>query len=357
MTIQNATLLSPTISGLTQSVDRLSSQYTALSGAVSSGVVADSYAGLGDSRYQALSLQPEISKIGAWQQNVTSAQNTLNITQTAMSRITTIATNLQTSLVTLQGDKSSTNVTAAATEARDALTELATLLNTKNGSEYVFAGNMSNVAPVVDPDDVTNSSYFKTIASSVSSLGTVSASTVEAQTVATASDNEGSVSVFSPTLSVTATNAGTLTHSITIGDQEDVATGIVATGGGDATSTSTGSSIRDLMRTLAVVGSLDQADATTGAFSSLVNDTATQLGVVSSNLELSVASLGATQNRLTLKDAALSETGDVLAKQLDAAKGSDPAELSTQITDTQNQLQASYSLIADMKGMSLASYI
>lgn len=357
MAVQNATLLSPTISGLTQSVDRLSSQYTALSTAVSSGVVADSYAGLGDSCYQALSLQPEITKIGAWQQNVTSAQNTLSITQTAMSRITTIATNLQTSLVSLQGDKSSTNVTAAATEARDALSELTTLLNTKSGSQYVFAGNMSNVAPVSDPDDVTSSLYFKTIASSVASLGAVSASSVEADTVATASDNTSGVSVFSPTLSVVANSAATLTHFVAIGDQEDVATGIVATGGGDATSTSTGSPIRDLMRALAVVGSLDQADTTTGAFSSLVDDTATQMNTVSNTLGLSVASLGATQSRLTAQDATLGETGDVLAKQLDAAKDSDPAALSTQITDTQNQLQASYSLIADMKGMSLASYL
>lgn len=357
MTIQNATVLPSTMSVLTQSVDRLSSQYTTLSGALSSGVIADSYAGLGDGCYQALDLQPQISQINAWQENVTSAQNTLGITQTAMSSITTISTDLQTSLVSLQGDKSATNVAAAATEARDALTELATLLNTKNGSEYVFAGNTAGVAPVSDPETVTSGAYFKTIASSISSLGAVSTSSVEAQTVATASDNSASMSLFSSALSVSASDAASFTHSVTVGDQEDVATSIVATGGGNATSISTGSPIRDLMRALAVVANLGQADATSGAFSSLINDTATQMGGVSNSLELFVASLGATQSQLTAQTAMLSETGDALTKQLEAAKASDPATLSTQITDTQNQLQASYSLIADMKGMSLAAYL
>lgn len=357
MTIQNATVLPSTMSVLTQSVDRLSSQYTTLSGEVSSGVVADSYAGLGDGRYLALSLQPEISKIGAWQENVTAAQSTLNITQTAMSRITTIATNLQTSLVSLQGDSGTTNVAAAAVEARDALTELGTLLNTKSGSQYVFAGSASDTAPVTDPDSLTTGPYFNAIAASVSSIGTVSAASVEEQTVTSASSNSGSLSVFSSALSVGATDAAALTHSVAIGDQENVATGFVATSGGAASTTSTGSAIRDLMRALAVVGNLDKADTATSAFSSLVNDTATQMGAVSSSLNLTIASLGSAQDQLTTRSSTLSVTGDALAKQLDTVKGSDPATLSTQITDTQNQLQASYSLIADMKGMTLASYI
>ena len=111
------------------------------------------------------------------------------------------------------------------------------------------------------------------------------------------------------------------------------------------------------MRALAVVGSFDQADASSAGFATLVQDTSTQMATVSAGLGLAVSSLGQTQNSLTSHNASLGEMSDALVKQLGAVKDSDPASLSAQLTATQNQLQASYSLIADMKGMSLASYL
>lgn len=357
MTIQNATTTPMSMLLLTQSVDRLAEQNAALQGQLTSGVVSDSYAGLGDQRTVALDLQPQITKAAAWQGNITSAQNTLSVTQTAMSRITMIAANLQTSLVSLQSNTSPTNVTLAASQARQSLTELASLLNTQNGSQYVFGGDASDTAPVADPSSITTSSFFQTIAASVAGVATNGAAATETATVLTAADNSIGTSVFSGALSVDATTAATISHSVTVGDQQHVTVGFVATQGGAASAASTGSSMRDLMRALAVVGSLDKADASSSAFSTLVTDTATQLQGVSSSLNLTVASLGQTQTQLTSHGSSLSQLSDALIKQLGLVKDSDPAALSTQLTATQNQLQASYSLIADMKGMSLASYL
>ena len=111
------------------------------------------------------------------------------------------------------------------------------------------------------------------------------------------------------------------------------------------------------MRALATVGSLDQADAGSAGFATLVNDTSSQMAGVSASLTTSVAALGQTQAQLTTQAGSLSLVSDALTQQLGTVKDSDPALLSTQITTTQNQLQASYSLIADMKGMTLASYL
>ena len=78
MTIQSATNAPvSTMLPLTSAVDQLNAQNAALQGQLSSGVLSNSYAGLGDQRYQALNLQPQITAVGAWQQNVTSAQTTL----------------------------------------------------------------------------------------------------------------------------------------------------------------------------------------------------------------------------------------------------------------------------------------
>ena len=357
MTIQAATYLPPTITSLTQATDQLSSQYSAEQAAISSGVTSDSYAGLGDQRYQALNLQPQITKLGAYQQNVASAQNTLTVSQTALSQITSIATNLQTSLLSLKGNSSSINVATAALQARQALTQLGSLLNTRDGSGYVFAGNDSTNAPVTDPSSILQGSFFTTIASSVAAVGTTGAAAAETATLAAAADNAPGASPFSTALSVDGTSAASLTHTVTVGDQDHVAVGFVATAGGPATASSTGSSIRDLARALATVGSLDQADATSGGFATLVSDTSSQFAGVTASLTTSVATLGQTQAQLTTQTSDLSLTSDALTKQLGLVKDSDPASLSTQLTQTQNQLQASYSLIADLKGLTLASYL
>ncbi len=357
MTIQAATYLPPTLSSLTQAADQLTSQYTAEQAALSSGVTSDSYAGLGDQRYQALNLQPQITRLGAWQQNVTSAQNTLTVSQTALSQITTIATNLQTSLLSLKGDSSSVNVATAALQARQSLVQLGSLLNTQDGSGYVFAGNDSANAPVTNPSSILQSSFFTTIASSVAAVGTSGAAAAETATLAAAADNDPGTSLFSSALSVNGSSATALTHTIAVGEQDHVAVGFVATAGGSATDTSTGSAIRDLARALATVGSLDQADATSSGFATLVSDTSSQFTGVTASLTTSVAALGQTQAQLTNQTSDLSATSDALTNQLGLVKDSDPALLSTQLTQTQNQLQASYSLIADLKGLTLASYL
>ncbi len=358
MTIQSTTSAPlSTMLPLTSAVDQLNTQNTLLQGELSSGVLSDSYAGLGDQRYQALDLQPQITEVAAWQQNVSAAQNTLSITQTAMSSITDIATALQTSLTSLQGNQSATNISAAAAEARASLNELGLLLNTKDGSRYVFGGTASDAAPVTDPSNITSSALFQSISTSVASVATTGAASVEAATVAAASDNAATRSVFSAALSVDGTAATSLVHTVTVGEQDHVAVGFVATEGTVPTATSTGSSIRDLMRALAVVGSLDQTDATSTGFSTLVNDTATQVGSINSGLTDTVAHLGQTQAQLASQSDMLSSVSDALTTQLGTVKNSDAATLSTQINATQNQLTASYTLIADMKGMSLAAYL
>ena len=358
MTIQSMTSAPPsTMLPLTSAVDQLNTQNTLLQEELSSRVLSDSYAGLGDQRYQALDLQPQITKVAAWQQNVSSAQNTLSITQTAMSSITSIATALQTSLTSLQGNQSATNISAAAAEARSSLNELGSLLNTKDGSRYVFGGTASDAAPVTDPSNITSSALFQSISASVASVATTGAASVEAATVAGASGETATQSGFSPALSIDGTAATSLVHTVTVGEQDHVAVGFVATEGTVPTATSTGSSIRDLMRALAVVGSLDQASPTSAGFSTLVNDTATQVGTINSSLTDTVAHLGQTQAQLSSQSDMLGSVSDALTTQLGTVKNSDAATLSAQINATQNQLTASYTLIADMKGMSLAAYI
>ncbi|MCQ8279106.1 flagellin [Acetobacteraceae bacterium KSS8] len=357
MTIPSINGGSPSMLSLTGALDRLNSQYTSLQSQTASGVVSDSYAGLGSNRYQALSLQPQLTAIGGWQQNVSTAQNNLSVAQTALSQIASIANTLQTNLITLQSDQSASTVSAVATQARQALTTLASLANTQNGNIYVFGGTQQDSPPLSDPGNILQSNTVTSIGASVASLGTTGADAVESATLAAASDNSPGQSLFSSALSTDPVTANAQAQSTIVGSDNQLTVGFVLTGGTAPTSGSTGSPIRDLIRQLAVVASLPSADSSSPAFSSLVNTMVGSVQATGAAITNTQAALGQTQSDLTTQSGSLSTLSDALTAQLGSLKDADPATVATQLSDIRNQLTASYSLIADMKGLSLASYI
>ena len=162
-------------------VSALSSQEQTLQTQGASGVSSDSYAGLGANRTEALALQPALTQISAWSSSVTSAQNTLTTTQTALTSISDISSSLSTSLATLSGNANATSVAAIVTEAKQDLDNLGSLLSTKSGSSYVFAGRQSTVAPVTT-SSLANSDMAQSIAAAVGNLGQNGADSVLADT-------------------------------------------------------------------------------------------------------------------------------------------------------------------------------
>ena len=357
MTVSSIAAGTGQIATMASALDRLNDQNASIQGAIDSGVVADSYAGLGAQRYQSLSLQPEITRVDAWQQNVTTAQTNLSISQTALTQIASIGTALKTSLISLQGDRSSTTINAAASQAKLALSQLASLANTKGSSGYVFAGTHADTAPVTDPDNIATSTMVTSIAASVSTVGTNGDTATVAATVAAAADNTAGKSVFSTALSVDPVASGASARRVMVGPSDQVSTGFVLTQGSTASGSSTGSSIRDLMRELAVVAALPSADSSGAGYASLIDDTATSVTATNNAITQTQSELGQAQNDLTSQQTSLSTLSSALTKQLGTAKDSDSAALSTALSNNKAQLTAAYTLIADMKGLSLASYL
>ena len=333
-------------------VQNLSQAKDALQLQASTGVLASSYADLGSSRTQALALQPAITQVSAWKSNVTNAQTTLTTTQSALSQISTIAQDLTSSLSTLGSTLSYSTVTTAASAAQSALTSLGNLLNTRQGDSYVFAGQQNTTAPV--STDLGTSDLATQIAKTVSQLGSTNAADVLSTTENLAA-NTSVGQPFSATLSTAPDQAQQQNTRVVVGQSETVSVGMVATQG--ATSTSTTSPIRDLMRNLMVVASLGSSSTSTTDYSSLISGLQSSMDTVTSGLGTMSGLLGVQQNSLTNQTAMLTQMSSALTTQLGQVKDADLAQVSTQVTDTNNQLQASYSLIADMKGMTLASYL
>ncbi|WP_367160812.1 flagellin [Kozakia baliensis] len=341
---------------LKRAVSDLSAQQNAQQLEVTTGVSSDSYAGLGPSRTRALSLQPALTQTQAWSNNVTLAQNRLEGTQNALSQISTMATDFSKTLLTLSGNASSDVTQAAISEARQNLQNLGALLNTKNGDDYVFAGQASTIAPVSGNTDLSQSHLAASIAETVAQSGNSNGAGVLSQTLQMAGQTTPE-NPFSASLSTSPNEAAKQSASYAIGQNQAVQAGVTATQGQASSETSTGSPIRDLMRNLMVVASLGKVTTGTQNYDQLVQGLISSNNEVTSGLTTMSSTVGVTQNTLKFQSSMLGQMKSSLTAQLSESKSADLATVSTQLTQTKNQLQASYSIIADMKGMNLASYL
>lgn len=357
---------------LQQSISTLTQEQQDLSAQASSGKKASTYVGLGSDRAQALSLNPQITQVAAWQTSISSAQTSLSLTSTALTEISSIATDLQTDLTSMNGTLGKTSLATIVSSASDALSKLGTLLNTTGNNGYIFAGRASDVAPVTDASGLGTSELATVTSDAVSQLDTLGASAVFAQATQYASSGATytdsttgttyDLSVFSSNLSTDPVSAASLENKAVVGTSDTVNVGMVATEGtssGD-NSTTTGSVIRDLMRNLMVVASMGNVDTSSTNYTDLVSTLLSSTTSIADTLTTEESSIGLTQNTLTNQASTLTTTNTMLSSQLSDIVDLDSTQLaavSVQVSTVKDQLETSYALIADMKGMTLADYL
>ncbi|GBR53906.1 flagellar hook-associated protein FlgL [Neokomagataea thailandica NBRC 106555] len=340
--------------GLSSGINTLSKRQTDLQAQVSTGVTSVDYAGLGSARTQALAVQPALTQVSAWSGNVQNAQTMLSVGQSALSQISTISSNLTASISSLVGTPTSAAVASASQSAKASLSLLGALLNTQSNGVYVFSGDASTIAPI--KGDLQSSAMSQAISASVQQLGTNTGQVVLQDSLRIAG-NTGDEAPFSTALSGSAEEMSMQTQKLILGPGGAQTVGWVASQGGASTSETTGSPIRDLMRNLMVVASLSGNQVGSDSYNSLISGIQVSNNSVNNGLSDASAQLGVQQNMLSSQSTFLDQMNSALTSQLGQAKDADMASVSTQLTDTQNQLQASYSVIANMKSMTLANYI
>ncbi len=79
-----------------QKLDQLTNQ-------ASTGLVGNTYAGLGSGASVSLDLRPQIASMQTWQNNVDAATGRMSVAQTALTRIQSIASNFYAQLNNLEG--------------------------------------------------------------------------------------------------------------------------------------------------------------------------------------------------------------------------------------------------------------
>lgn len=324
-------------------VDKLTEQ-------VASGHVADSYGGLGAAAATALNLQPQINHLAAQQTALSAVAGRLEVTQTALGRLAAIASSFAAQTVNLNG-LSTAQVDTVASSARQALVQVAGLLDSSDGGIYLFAGTDTGNPPVPDPGQIASSGFYAQINAAVLALGTNGAATTVAATLAVAASDTPGTTPFSATI-------GPVARVLAGG--EAVQAGLLANANTLATSlggSTTGSYARDLLRGLATLASLSSAQLNTAGFGALVADTRTSLQGAVSALATETGALGNTQAAVTAAGTAARDTGTVLLKQVSSVNDVDVAKALTDLSETQTHLVASYKLIAAAKGLSLVQYL
>jgi flagellar hook-associated protein 3 FlgL len=316
---------------------QIHNQLDTLTEQASTGLVSQSYAGLGGQASVSLDLNPELAALQTDQDNIGQATGSMGVTQATMTQIQQIAANFVGDIPDLDG-LSGTEVDTVAAQANSALQQVANLLDTQDGDVYVFAGQDSGNPPVPSPDNILNSGFYSQINQAVAALGSNGASATAAATLAIAGSNASGTSPFSTYLSQPAADISA--PVVQTGEGSTVQTGLLASANSVAVSTgssTTGSYMRDLMRALATLGSLSSSQMGDAGFAGLVQDTGTSLNGVVSAMATDVGILGNSQSNLTSIQTQLSDTSTALTTQLSSVQDVDMAQtLSSLTSDRRN---------------------
>jgi len=278
------------------------------------------------------------------------------VTQTALSQIASIASTFSASTASLTGVDPAAIDTVAAS-AKQALQQLAGLLDSTDGQTYVFAGTDSSNPPVPDPSSITSSAFYTQINAAVGSLSstTDNSAGIIASTLATATSNAVGTTPFSAGLAPGAAAVST----VQVGAQT-VQVGLLANANTLATSSgssTTGSYTRDLLRSLATLASLSSSQVDDPGFQAVVADTRSSLQSATTALADETGALGNIQSNLTAAATSAGDTSTALQTQLTSVEDVDTATALTSLSAVQTQLEASYKLVAATQGLSLVNYL
>jgi len=348
------------MSSLISDASTVRQQLVTLTGQASTGLVSANYAGLGSGAAVSLDLNPEVANLQTWQVNINQATGPMQVTQTAMTQLQSIAASFY-SQVNSMSSASASSVDTIAASAQAALQQVAGLLDTTDGNTYVFGGADSTNPPVPDPDQILSSGFYTQINSAVGGLASNGAPATTAATLATASSNAAGTSPFSAYMSQPAATLQAQTPVVQVGQDQTMQVGLLASANSAAMtstgSSTTGSYMRDLMRALATIGSMSSSQTSASGFQGLVQDTSTSLQGVVSAMADDAGVLGNTQAALTATQTRLSDTAAALTTQVSGVQDVDMAQTLSNLTLVQTQMQASYQEIAGMSGLSLVKFL
>lgn len=348
---------------LTSRIDLNSSllrvRMTQLGDQISTGRKGNSYAALGTDAPRAMDLRAEIGRRETYQNVIDQALSKVAVTQNVLDRLGAIADKFAAGAAKLMGAVKSEEVQIQVGQAKAALAEVASLLNERYNSEYLFGGSNTREPPIPDPEGIENSGMVAGIIGKIASLNGANAATVLSDTKALAQSDDLATTPFSAFLS-TAPGKDEARRSLLGNDNERIEYGIVANKNAAVLSAgeTTGSWARDLIRGLASIAGLTPEKAQLGESYSTVITTVQQGFKSAVNaLALERGALGVTESRMMNVKGLHASVTTTLTLQVSGLEEVDMATTITAFQATQSQLEASYRAMALTQQLSLTRYL
>jgi flagellar hook-associated protein 3 FlgL len=269
----------------------------------SSGLKSETLGGYGPDARHVINLQVSVTRAQSYIEAATLADSKVQVMYSAVGSMTDIITQLRTQLSAVTTG-STTEMTSAISSAQQMLTQMGSILNTQYDGQYVFGGARTSAAPV-----------------DLSSFSSGTGSTITADTSYYGGDDE--------------------VASVRVSDDEAVSYGVTADN----------AAFEQVMRVLKFVA----------------NSSSLSSSDVNQALDLASSSLSATSTVQTRLSTAASQIESASARQTDYKgfaenlssdlTGVDVAAVTAQLSTYQSQLTASYSAIAKIQSLNLASYL
>lgn len=286
-----------------QSSLALQARYATTAGQQASGLVAASYGELGARASTLISLEASATRLQTWSDTTQIANDRVQAMYSAVGDMVDQLTSLRTTLsAALSSDGSDTDLEAA---GQSMLNDLANLINLRQDGRYLFAGSRTDTAPV----------------------------NVSALTAPT-----------TPSTADTAYYQGdSATVSVRISEQQIIPYGVAADG----------AAFEKALRAANILANMTTAPADDAAVSEaydLATEAMDGLLAVQSGLSVTSSRLETAQNR---QDGALS----LLENMTSGIKSVDTAALAVKLSQYETQLQASYSVLGKIGGLTLTQYL
>ncbi|MBU8540779.1 flagellin [Falsiroseomonas tokyonensis] len=318
---------------------------------VSTGQKAEVFGDLKPEARRAIDLRGEVGRREAYSNAADRALGRAGATQTVLSRLHDISATLGAQALRSK-TLSSTDAENLASTAAAALEEVAALLNTRHGGEYLFGGSDVDQPPVPDAANIVTSPMATAIATAVATLDATNAATVLADSVTAAT--AAATTPFSAFLEGAGLTEAT--RAVQVADGERVEIGVFANRAQDGEVTASWG--RELLRNLAVLAATTPAQAAEGGgWSALMDGVASAIAEASTALATEQAILGAAELRIGTTRDRHQDTLVAVRTQLGSVEEVDLAQASAELSQLKSRLEASYEATGMLSRLSLAQLL
>ena len=349
------------LSRLSLDTSVLRARMATLTQQTTTGLKSQALGGLGADLPQALDIKAAIHRQQSYSSAISGATGRVAGTQGVLGQLQDIASRFADTLAIKLDPNDPQGIIRTATEAATALRQVAYLLNTQQGGQYLFGGTDLANPPIPDPANIGTAGFAIQIGGALATLGGGNAAAVLASAVTAAASNVAGDTPFSAFLSDPATGLVEPRRAVPIADGQTVPYGLSANRNAATTSmgaTTTGAWARDLLGGLALLAKLTPAAAASPAdFRSLASSVTGWLKGAATTLGEESGALGQTEAQLDRFRATQAATVTALTTQLAGVQEVDMASTITRLQGTQTTLQASYTAISQLGTLSLVQFL